>query len=842
MPKFRTLTGTFAAYVRDGSDPNITPDRELMNGRITFTPVFTGGVIAFPRLSPPEFAHPKPINALIVDGEVKVEVGGSETEAPVIQPLSLMVTVDDEATQMWSWRAEFEDVLLGSSDEYVPIPTWSFRVPDGTGPVDLTELVPLKSGGSVDVTKGPRGAGLQTITAQNGELVFEYTDGEETVIPMPEAVQGPPGADGAPGPQGETGEQGPEGPQGPAPDLLVGNITDATPTGKNLMLAATEGAARNALGLQTGATSIAGSLEELNNGTQTNSRVWSPRNLADYTTAKAQTIVDAAKTAVNVMDYGAVGDGATDDTAAFQAAINVVRAAGGGQLIIPPTEYQISGHVQLCSNLDVSGYGAVLVKRHNIPTSSYAYFSALSRGSTGYGSGGQNIRVAGIKFTGDFANDKTTCGFALHHAKNVVVEQCEFYESQGPGHSLDLTGCDNITIRSCEFVGFKEAEPGSGYRRTEAIQLDVSIAAAPSVVDDAGSFDGLFTRNVIVEGCVFRELTVAGTNYPAPNPMGSHGVVEGSRPENIVFRNNTVGRLTVDTTSAYRGAIHFPGVKNLLVEGNRFDNRTSNNRIIGLYAETSGVSNTEDFNQTGLPNTTIAPVVVEDVVIRGNEFVLSNSVTSNYQEAIFIDGTVGTVTESSQRHVSNVTISGNRFDLSMRAGEMVRVEGAQGVSVADNYGRGVHVAFTVRNGTGVTSRANTWHGSPPTAQTTSVQPTEQYYWTQSLVVDGCLIYDPIDQGVWVGNSSADVTVRNVTVVNPSQALPARGQAISIGGADRFTVTGCMCTTNNTVAKGMAINGYASTNGLIADNFTKGFDVAATNADITSIVLRDNRAV
>lgn len=96
----------------------------------------------------------------------------------------------------------------------------------------------------------------------------------------PEGPQGPAGEDGAEGPRGEKGDPG------EIPDLLVGNITDATPTGRNLMLAATEGAARNALGLQTGATSIAGSLDELNNGTQTNSRVWSPRNLAEYTDGK----------------------------------------------------------------------------------------------------------------------------------------------------------------------------------------------------------------------------------------------------------------------------------------------------------------------------------------------------------------------------------------------------------------------------------------------------------------------------------------------------------------------------------------------------------------------------
>ena len=92
----------------------------------------------------------------------------------------------------------------------------------------------------------------------------------------PEGPQGPAGEDGAEGPRGEKGDPG------EIPDLLVGNITDATPTGKNLMLAATEGAARNALGLAAGATAINGSLSELNNGTSNSPRVWTPRNLADY--------------------------------------------------------------------------------------------------------------------------------------------------------------------------------------------------------------------------------------------------------------------------------------------------------------------------------------------------------------------------------------------------------------------------------------------------------------------------------------------------------------------------------------------------------------------------------
>ena len=835
MPKFRTLTGTFAAYVRDGSDPDITPDRELMNGRITFTPVFTGGVIAFPRLSPPEFAHPKPINALIVDGEVKVEVGGSETEAPVIQPLSLMVTVDDEATQVWSWRAEFDDVLLGSSDEYVKIPTWSFRVPDGVGPVDLTELVPLKSGGSVDVTKGPRGAGLQNITAVDGQLVFEYTDGEETVIPVPEAVQGPPGADGAPGPQGETGEQGPEGPQGPAPDLLVGNITDATPTGKNLMLAATEGAARNALGLQAGATAIAGGYSELKPGsTQTNSRVWSPKNISDYVESQ----VDAAKVFVNVKDYGAVGDGTTDDTTAFQSAVNAVKSAGGGQMLIPPAEYQISGHVQLCSNIDVSGFGAVLVKRHNIASSSYAYFSALSNGSKGYGSGGENIRVRGIRFTGDFANSKTTCGFSLHHAKNVLIEQCVFDQCQGQGHCLDLGGCDQVVVRGCSFIGFREAAEGSTYRRTECIQIDVSASGAVSVADAPGSFDGLATRNVTVEGCEFLPLTIGETAYPAPNPIGGHAVVEDQRADNIVFRNNKVGRLSTDSTSTYRGGIHFPGVRGLIIEGNEFTNASSNSRVIALYNANTGAPRGTDWDGTSTPGP-IDPVLVEDVTIRGNTFIQSNNVTNGYQEIIFIDGTPGVADNTSSLRASQVNISNNTFKVSMNAGEQIRLEGVRGATISGNVGTGVHMALVVRAGEGVTSSDNTWVCSNRTAQSANGMPTEQHSWIKGLTVRGCRIEKPIHQGVWVGNSSEDVSISDLSVVNPSATTANDGVGVAVAGAKRFTVTRCYFTTNNTSSNARAVTLYSSTYGVMSDCFATGYvDVFANSAGAT-VVTRDN---
>jgi hypothetical protein len=130
------------------------------------------------------------------------------------------------------------------------------------------------------------------------------------------------------------------------------------------------------------------------------------------TGAAARTADSKLKDAVSVRDFGAAGNGSTNDTSAIQNAINAVAALGGGVVIFPLGVYAINSTITLGSGVTLDGGGSATIKATSSMTSMITA-SALDR-----------IAVRGLTIDGD--NNVTSYSVSLTTSTNVEVSRCRF--------------------------------------------------------------------------------------------------------------------------------------------------------------------------------------------------------------------------------------------------------------------------------------------------------------------------------------------------------------------------------------------------------------------------------
>ena len=73
------------------------------------------------------------------------------------------------------------------------------------------------------------------------------------------------------------------------------------------------------------------------------------------TGAVERTVETKLNESVSVKDFGAVGDGTTDDTAAIQAAIDAVQTAGGGTVYVPKGQYKTTDVIRITGKVNLIG-------------------------------------------------------------------------------------------------------------------------------------------------------------------------------------------------------------------------------------------------------------------------------------------------------------------------------------------------------------------------------------------------------------------------------------------------------------------------------------------------------
>lgn len=135
---------------------------------------------------------------------------------------------------------------------------------------------------------------------------------------------------------------------------------------------------------------------------------------------------------VNVLDFGAVGDGSTDDTVAIQAALDSF-GGNAGTVEFPAGTYIISSEVSVPSNITMLGYGAKITV---LATPNYYFFFAASK---------SNIVVDGFVFDGgDFGSTTNNALFAFRQCSNVYISNCQFIKFDVVGLAINAGSNYNI--------------------------------------------------------------------------------------------------------------------------------------------------------------------------------------------------------------------------------------------------------------------------------------------------------------------------------------------------------------------------------------------------------------
>jgi len=290
----------------------------------------------------------------------------------------------------------------------------------------------------------------------------------------------------------------------------------------------------------------------------------------------------------SVLDYGAVGDGITDDTVAIQSAITDL-AINGGKLIFPYATYLITNRIILPfgnnneGTLFIIDFGNSIIKS-NVSTPTGATFGGLI---SGYLNGttpvanesGSETQVASNTVLMNLQLRGFGQAIRLHNfnygcaLQNILTNNCH--------NGVNLTRCFYLAVNGLFLRGTGIAAGGIGFKTTQFSNIMPMTGIktfAFSTGMELGGFDGGKMTDCSAEGCqvgveMLSECTAIhlDTFY-----------LEGNTISNLKF-SSTIRRMIISNswfagaaTQHFTSAVPNSEYVNLTIISTRFENGITN--------------------------------------------------------------------------------------------------------------------------------------------------------------------------------------------------------------------------------------------------------------------------
>ena len=211
----------------------------------------------------------------------------------------------------------------------------------------------------------------------------------------------------------------------------------------------------------------------------------------------SRTIDSIFKDTLSVKDFGALGNGIADDTAAIQAALN---AGASGCVYFPKGTYRTSAALLISANTTVHAedrQAIIDVQPEHLPV------SWGDTGSTAYNNcfviNGNGVIIDGLKLKGTnearyrtepdqrFLREEYACGIKVRDYDNLVVKNCMFQEF---GNGIYLAGCRNYKILDNFFFGGRQMGAANKTANSQSIFI---VSSAPAF--GRQGYRGIVSRN-----------------------------------------------------------------------------------------------------------------------------------------------------------------------------------------------------------------------------------------------------------------------------------------------------------------------------------------------------------